>query len=58
MKVFAELSQNQQYSRKATQQAVASGMSPKNARNLVNRNANTKTRTSSRDNYVNRVLAR
>ena len=56
MKVFAELSQNQQYTRKATQQAVASGMNPKAARNLVNKNANTRTRTSSRQNYVNRVL--
>ena len=58
MKAYAELSQNQQYTRKATQQAVASGMSPKAARALVNRNANTRTRTTSRQNYVNRTLGR
>lgn len=55
MKAYAELSQNQQYSRKARQQAEASGMSPKAARKLVNRNAGTKTRTSSRQNYVNKL---
>ena len=44
------------YSRKAVQQAIDSGMSPKAARQLVKRNANTRTRTSNRQNYVNRVL--
>ena len=56
IKAYAELSQNQQYTRKATQQAVASGMNPKAARELVNKNANTRTRTSNRQNYVNRTL--
>ena len=56
MRAFAELSQNQQYTRKATQQAIASGMNPTAARNLVNRNANTKTRTTGRDSYVRRTL--
>ena len=56
IKAYAELSQNQQYTRKAIQQAVDSGMNKKDARALVNRNANTRTRTSNRQNYVNRVL--
>lgn len=56
LKAYAELSQNQQYSRAARRQAQASGMSPKAARDLVNRNANTRTRTSSRENYVRRVI--
>lgn len=55
MRAFAELSQNQQYSRKAVQQAIDSGMSPTAAKKLVNRNANKKTRTSSRQNYTNRL---
>ena len=46
---------NAAYTRKATQQAVASGMNPREARALVQRNANTRTRTSSRQNYVNRL---
>ena len=49
---------NAGYTRAAIRQAVNSGMNPRDARRLVNRNANTRTRTSSRDNYVNRVLGR
>ena len=56
MRAFAELTQDQQYTRKATQQAIASGMNPTAAKKLVNRNANTKTRTTGRASYVNRVL--
>lgn len=55
IRAYAELTQDQKYSKKAREQAVASGMSPKAARNLVNRNAATNTRTSSRQNYVNRL---
>lgn len=47
---------NAAYTRAATRQAVASGMNPAEARRLVRRNANTRTRTSSRENYVRRTL--
>ena len=43
------------YSAAAKQQAVNAGMAPRAASRLVNRNANTRTRTSSRANYVNRL---
>lgn len=46
---------NAAYTRAATRQAIASGMSPAQARATVRRNANTRTRTSSRENYVNRL---
>lgn len=46
---------NAAYTKAATKQAIASGMSEKEAKALVKRNANTKTRTSSRTNYVNKL---
>ena len=47
---------NAAYTKKAIQQAIDSGMEPKAAKALVNRNANTKTRTTGREPYVRRVL--
>lgn len=56
MKAYASGgSGNSAYTKKAIQQAVDSGMSKKEAKRLVTRNANTRTRTSSRQNYVNRL---
>lgn len=56
MKVYASGGKgNSAYTKAAIKQAEASGMSKKEARALVNRNANTRTRTSSRQNYVNRL---
>lgn len=44
------------YTKKAIKQAVASGMSEADAKALVTRNANTKTRTTKRAPYVRRTL--
>ena len=44
------------YTRAAIKQAQASGMSKEAATKLVTRNANTRTRTSSRQNFVKRTL--
>lgn len=46
------------YTKKAIQQAQASGMSKEAATKLVKGNASRKTRTSSRANYVQRTLGR
>lgn len=43
------------YTKAAIKQAQASGMSKEEATRLVTRNANTRTRKSSRDNYVRRL---
>ena len=56
MKAYASGgSGNAAYTRAAIRQAERAGMSSQQARTLVNRNANTRTRTSSRQNYVNRL---
>ena len=55
IKAYAELSQNQKYTKKAKEQAQASGLTKCLANSIVNRNANTRTRTTSRTNYVNRL---
>ena len=58
MRAYAESNNDAAYTRAATRQAIASGMNPDAARRLVNRNANTRTRTTSRDTYVRRTLGR
>lgn len=56
MKAYASGGQGSAaYTRAATRQAINAGMNPQEARRLVRRNANTRTRTSSRQNYVNRL---
>ena len=49
---------NAAYTKAAIKQAQAAGMSKEEATRLVNRNANTKTRTTSRDTYVRNTLGR
>ena len=47
---------NAAYTKKAIQQAQASGLTKKEATNLVKSNVAKRPRTSGRDNYVRRVL--
>lgn len=56
IKAYAELTDNQRYTRKAIQQGVMNGGgSTAQVTNRVTANAARRTRTSSRSNYMNQV---
>lgn len=57
IKAHASGGQNGAYSRAAIRQAMSTGMTREQATRLVNRNANANTRTTSRQNFVNRLPA-